>query len=401
MDPRRILLAISGGIAAYKAPELLRALAKAGHEVRCMLTAEAERFVSPLVLQSLSGRSVRRDLFDAGEEGEIDHIGLADWAELVLVAPVTANLMAKMAHGLADDLVSTVLLATRAPVLIAPAMNVNMWNHPATQTNLAILRSRGIEVVGPEAGELACGWEGLGRMSEPAQIAEAVVHRLTAKSLVGERVLVTAGGTAEAIDSVRTISNRSSGKMGFAIAAEAARRGAEVVLVAGIATQPTPFGVRRIDVESALAMRDAVLAEFERASIVIKAAAVADFRPAKASDRKLKKEDLPASGKLSLELVQNPDILQEICQKKGDRIVVGFAAESHDVVAAAQRKLARKGCDLIVANDISRRDAGFDVDQNAVIFVWPNQQVEELPLLDKSSVAAQLLDRVEKLRTRR
>ena len=401
MDPRRVLLAISGGIAAYKAPELLRALGKAGHDVRCMLTAEAERFVSPLVLQSLSGRSVRRDLFDAGEEGEIDHIGLADWAELVLVAPVTANLMAKMAHGLADDLVSTVLLATRAPVLIAPAMNVNMWNHPATQTNLAILRSRGIEVVGPEAGELACGWEGLGRMSEPAQIAEAVVHRLTAKSLVGERVLVTAGGTAEAIDSVRTISNRSSGKMGFAIAAEAARRGAEVVLVAGIATQPTPFGVRRIDVESALAMRDAVLAEFERASIVIKAAAVADFRPAKASDRKLKKEDLPASGKLSLELVQNPDILQEICQKKGDRIVVGFAAESHDVVAAAQRKLARKGCDLIVANDISRRDAGFDVDQNAVIFVWPNQQVEELPLLDKSGVAAQLLDRVEKLRTRR
>ena len=401
MDPRRILLAISGGIAAYKAPELLRALGKAGHEVRCMLTAEAERFVSPLVLQSLSGLSVRRDLFDAGEEGEIDHIGLADWAELVLVAPVTANLMAKMAHGLADDLVSTVLLATRAPVLIAPAMNVNMWNHPATQTNLAILRSRGIEVVGPEAGELACGWEGLGRMSEPAQIAEAVVHRLTPKSLVGERVLVTAGGTAEAIDSVRTISNRSSGKMGFAIAAEAARRGAEVVLVAGIATQPTPFGVRRIDVDSALAMRDAVLAEFERASIVIKAAAVADFRPAKASDRKLKKEDLPASGKLTLELVQNPDILQEICQKKGDRIVVGFAAESHDVVAAAQRKLARKGCDLIVANDISRHDAGFDVDQNAVIFVWPNQQVEELPLLDKSSVAAQLLDRVEKLRIRR
>lgn len=401
MDPRRILLAISGGIAAYKAPELLRALVKAGHDVRCMLTEDAARFVSPLVLQSLSGRSVRRNLFDPGEEGEIDHIGLADWAELVLVAPATANRMAKMAHGLADDLVSTVLLATRAPVLLAPAMNVNMWNHPATQTNLAILRSRGVELVGPEAGELACGWEGLGRMSEPAWIAEAVAHRLTAKSLAGERVLVTAGGTAEAIDSVRTISNRSSGKMGFAIAAEASRRGAEVVLVAGIASQATPFGVRRVDVDSALAMRDAVMAELERASIVIKAAAVADFRPAHASDRKLKKEDLPASGKLTLELVQNPDILQEICRAKGDRIVVGFAAESHDVVAAAQRKLARKGCDLIVANDISRSDAGFDVDQNAVIFVWPNQQVEELPLLDKSSVAAQLLDRVEKLRTRR
>lgn len=401
MDPRRILLAISGGIAAYKAPELLRALRKAGHDVRCALTPEAARFVSPLVLQSLSGRSVRLDLFDAGEEGEIDHIGLADWAELVLVAPATANLLAKMAHGLADDLVSTVLLATRAPVLVAPAMNVNMWSHPATQTNVAILRSRGVELVGPEAGELACGWEGLGRMSEPARIVEAVAARLTPKSLTGERVLVTAGGTAEPIDSVRTITNRSSGKMGFAIAAEAARRGAEVVLIAGLAPLPTPFGVRRVDVGSALSMRDAVLSEFESASIVIKAAAVADFRPAVAAERKLKKEDLPVSGKLTLELVQNPDILAEICSRKGDRIVVGFAAESHDVVGAAQRKLARKGCDLIVANDISRPDAGFEVDQNAVIFVWPDQQVEELPLLDKSGVAAQLLDRVEKLRSRR
>ncbi len=401
MDPRRVLLAISGGISAYKAPELLRALRKAGHEVRCALTPEAERFVSALVLQSLSGRSVRRDLFDAGEEGEIDHIGLADWAELVVVAPATANLMAKMAHGLADDLVSTVLLATRAPVLLAPAMNVNMWSHPATQTNLAILRSRGVELVGPEAGELACGWEGLGRMSEPSRIAEVVQSRLTAKSLVGERVLVTAGGTAEAIDSVRAITNRSSGKMGFAIAAEAARRGAEVVLVAGVTSLATPFGVRRVDADSALAMRDAVLAEFEGASIVVKAAAVADFRPVSAADRKLKKEDLPASGKLQLELEQNPDILAEICRNKGARIVVGFAAESHDVVAAAQRKLARKGCDLIVANDISRPDSGFEVYQNAVIFVWPDQQVEELPLLDKSGVAAQLLDRIEKLRARR
>lgn len=401
MEPRRILLAITGGIAAYKAPELLRALRKAGHEVRCALTPEAERFVSALVLQSLSGRSVRRDLFDAGEEGEIDHIGLADWADLVLVAPATANLLAKMAHGLADDLVSTVLLATRAPVLVAPAMNVNMWSHPATRTNCAILRSRGVDFVGPEAGELACGWEGLGRMSEPATIVEAVAARLTPKSLAGERVLVTAGGTSEAIDSVRAITNRSSGKMGFAIAAEAARRGAEVVLVAGLSRLATPWGVRRVDVTSALAMRDAVLAELPTASVVIKAAAVADFRPAVAADRKIKKEDLPESGTVTLELVQNPDILGEIGRQKGDRIVVGFAAESHDVVAAAQRKLARKGCDLIVANDISRRDAGFDVDQNAVLFVWPDQPVEELPLLDKTGVAAQLLDRIEKLRARR
>lgn len=401
MDPRRILLAISGGIAAYKTPELVRALKKAGHEVRCALTPEAERFVSPLVLQSLSGRSVRRSLFDAGEEGEIDHIGLADWADLVLVAPATANRIARLAHGLADDLVSTVLLATRAPVLLAPAMNVNMWSHPATQTNLAILRSRGVEFVGPEAGELACGWEGLGRMSEPARIALAVAAALTPKSLAGERVLVTAGGTAEAIDSVRTITNRSSGKMGFAIAAEAARRGAEVVLIAGVTAQPTPHGVRRIDVTSALAMREAVLAEFEQATLVVKAAAVADFRPAVAADRKIKKEDLGSADRLTLELVQNPDILQEISGRKGDRIVVGFAAESHDVVAAARRKLARKGCDLIVANDISRPDAGFEVDQNAVVFVWPDQPEEELPLLDKTGVARELLDRVAKLRARR
>jgi len=401
MDPRRILLAISGGIAAYKAPELLRLLRRAGHDVRCALTPDAERFVSPLVLQSLSGQSVRRRLFDAGEEGEIDHIGLADWADLVLVAPATADRMAKLAHGIADDLVAAVLLATRAPVLLAPAMNVNMWGHPATQTNLAILRARGVLFVGPDAGELACGWEGVGRMSEPSVIAEAAAAALTPKTLAGERVLVTAGGTAEPIDGVRTLSNRSSGKMGFAIAAEAARRGAEVVLVAGATALPSPFGVRRVDVGTALAMRDAVLAELEAATIVVKAAAVADFRPAVAMDRKIKKEDLPSSGRMTLELVQNPDILKEVCARKGDRIVVGFAAESHDVVAAAQRKLARKGCDLIVANDVSRTDAGFEVDRNAVLFVWPDQPVEELPLLEKSGVARELLDRVEKLRARR
>jgi phosphopantothenoylcysteine decarboxylase/phosphopantothenate--cysteine ligase len=401
MDPRRILLAISGGIAAYKTPELVRAFRRAGHDVRCALTPEAARFVSPLALQAVSNQSVRSNLFDPGEEGEIDHIGLADWADLVVIAPCTANLMAKMAHGLADDLVSTVLLATRAPLIVAPAMNVNMWNHPATQANLAILRERGLAFVGPEAGELACGWEGLGRMSEPATIAEAAAGLLAPKTLTGERVLVTAGGTSEPIDAVRSVTNRSSGKMGFAIAAEAQRRGAEVVLVAGVTALATPFGVRRIDVGSAIEMRDAVLAEFEAASIVIKAAAVADFRPAETSQRKIKKEDLGEEGRMTLELVQNPDILKEISARKGDRTIVGFAAESHDVVAAAKRKLLRKGCDLIVANDISRADAGFEVDENAVLFVWPSGEVEELPLLPKSGVSAQLFDRLEKLRERR
>ncbi len=398
MDPRRILLAISGGIAAYKAPELVRALRRAGHEVRCALTPEAERFVAPLSLQAVSGQSVRRDLFDPGEEGEIDHIGLADQADLVVVAPCTANLMAKMAHGLADDLVSAVLLATRAPVLVAPAMNVNMWNHPATRENLACLRSRGVFVVGPEEGELACGWEGQGRMSDPATIVLAAEACLGPKTLVGERVLVTAGGTAEPIDAVRSITNRSSGKMGFAIAAEARRRGAEVVLVAGTTSLATPFGVRRVDVESAREMRDAVLDEFEAATIVIKAAAVADFRPARRTERKIKKEDLAGEASMTLELVENPDILREISSRKGDRTIVGFAAESHDVVEAARRKLARKGCDLIVANDISRADAGFEVDENAVLFVWPSGEVEGLSLMPKSGVAAELFDRIEKLR---
>lgn len=398
MHPRRILLAISGGIAAYKTPDLVRALRRAGHEVRCLLTPEAERFVSPLSLQAVSGQTVRKDLFDAGEEGEIDHIGLADWADLVLIAPCTANLMAKLSQGLADDLVTTVLLATRAHVLVAPAMNVNMWTHPATQSNLAVLRARGLSFVGPDEGELACGWEGRGRMSDPAVLVEAVHALLAPKTLKGERVLVTAGGTAEPIDAVRSVTNRSSGKMGFAIAVEAHRRGAEVVLVAGVTRLPTPFGVRRIDVGTALEMRDAVLAEFEDASIVIKAAAVADFRPANATPQKIKKESLGEGGRLTLELVQNPDILREISARKGDRTIVGFAAESHDVVAAAKRKLLRKGCDLIVANDISRADAGFEADENAVFFVWPSGEIESLSLLPKAAVAAELFDRIEKLR---
>jgi phosphopantothenoylcysteine decarboxylase/phosphopantothenate--cysteine ligase len=398
MHPRRILLAISGGIAAYKTPELVRALRGAGHEVRCALTPEAERFVAPLSLQAVSGETVRRDLFDPGEEGEIDHIGLADWADLVLVAPCTANLMAKMAHGLADDLVTAVLLATRAQVLVAPAMNVNMWTHPATQANLEILRARGLSFVGPDAGELACGWEGQGRMSDPAVIVEAVQARLAPKTLAGDRVLVTAGGTAEPIDAVRSLTNRSSGRMGFAIATEAYRRGAEVVLVAGVTGLPTPFGVRRIDIGSALEMRDAVLAEFEEASIVIKAAAVADFRPSTAHAQKIKKEDLDEGSPMTLELVENPDILREISARKGDRTIVGFAAESHDVAEAAKRKLVRKGCDLIVANDISRTDAGFEVDENAVLFVWPTGEIEALSLLPKSGVASELFDRIEKLR---
>jgi len=397
MEGRRLLLAIGGGIAAYKVPELVRGLRRAGHAVRCAVTPAAREFVTPLVLQTLSGEAVRSALFDPVEEGGIDHIALADWAEAVVVAPATASLLARMAAGLADDLVSTLLLATRAPVLVAPAMNVNMWRHPATQANVARLRERGVRFVGPASGALACGWEGEGRMAEPAEIQAAVELLLGTPSLAGERIVVTAGGTRERIDAVRALVNRSSGKMGFAIAAEAARRGADVVLVAGPASLPTPPGVRRVDVESALEMRDAVVAEFGAASALVMAAAVADFRPAAPAAGKIKKESLPEGAGLALELVRNPDILAELSARRGTRVVVGFAAESEDVVEAARRKLARKGCDLLVANDVSRSDAGFESDANAVWFVWPGGEVEELPLLSKDEVARRLLDRVEKL----
>jgi len=396
-DRRRVLVLVTGGIAAYKVPELVRALGRAGFEVRCAMTREAAAFVSPLVLQTLTGDSVRTDLLDPAEEGEISHIGLADWAELVVVAPATAHTLARMAVGLADDLVAAVLLATTAPVLVAPAMNVNMWRHPATRHNVSTLRERGVLSIGPEAGELACGWEGEGRMSEPADIAARAVLLLGEPSLSGRSVIVTAGGTREPIDTVRSITNSSSGRMGFAVAAEAARRGAKVSLIAGPCGLATPAGVDRVDVGSALEMRDAVLGALEPVDIVVKAAAVADYRPARAYEHKLKKESLAEGEALRLDLVPNPDILAEVVAAPGERVVVGFAAESEDVIPAAQRKLARKGCDLIVANDVSRTDAGFDVETNAVSFVWPGGEVEELPLLPKDEVAAQLLDRVEKL----
>jgi len=418
-----VLVVASGGIAAYKVPELVRLLVRAGHEVRCALTPAAREFVAPLTLQALSQHPVRSDLLDPGEEGGIGHIELADWPDLVIAAPATANLLARLAHGLADDLVTTVLLASRAPLLVAPAMNVNMWDHPATQANVETLRGRGVELVGPEAGSLACGWEGQGRMADPETIAGRAAIRLGEDSLAGQRVLVTAGGTRESIDAVRAITNRSSGKMGFALASEAARRGAEVVLVCGPCALPTPAGVRRVDVESALDMREAVRSEREDvrseredvrseredvrseradASIVIMSAAVADFRPARVSERKIKKEDLAPGAALQLELVANPDILAELCQERGatggsQPVIVGFAAESHDVVAAARRKLERKGCDLLVANDISRSDAGFDSDENAVFLIEPGGEVEELPLLAKAEVAGRILDRVQKL----
>jgi phosphopantothenoylcysteine decarboxylase/phosphopantothenate--cysteine ligase len=402
MQRRRVLVAVGGGIAAYKIPELVRELGRHGHEVRCALTRAAGEFVAPLVLQTLTGQEVRRELFDPGAEGRIGHVELADWAELVIVAPATADLLARMAAGLADDLVTTVLLATRAPVLVVPAMNVNMWDHPATRANVARLRERGVAFLGPEDGALACGWEGTGRMAEPAAIAARAARELGPHSLAGERVLVTAGGTREPVDAVRALTNRSSGKMGYAIAAEAVRRGAEVVLVSGPTALDAPAGVRRVAVETALEMREAVQREAAGSGIVVMCAAVADFRPARPAARKIKKEDLAAGQPLQLELVQNPDILAELCSAPREgRVIVGFAAESHDVVEAARRKLRRKGCDLLVANDVSGEDSGFESDHNAVVLLSADGEAEELPRLPKSEVAGRILDRVEKLRAER
>ena len=397
-ESRRVLLAVTGGIAAYKAPELVRDLQRDGHEVRCAMSRSATRFVAPLSLQVLTGATVRQDLFDPSEEGEIDHIRLADWADLIIVAPATAHILGRMSHGLADDLVSSVMLATRAPILVAPAMNVNMWQHPATQVNVEALRERGIRFVGPGVGELACGWEGEGRMAEPEEIVAEVRRLFGPDSLAGETVLITAGGTAEPIDAVRSITNRSSGKMGFALAEEAAYRGARVCLVAGTTALPTPGGVERVDVETAMEMREAVLSRLEAASVVIKAAAVADFRPETRQEQKIKKASLASQDGITLRLITNPDILAEVCAQKGDRLVVGFAAESEDVVGSALRKIREKGCDLLVANDISRTDAGFNVDTNSVHLLTPDGEVEEIPLSSKREIAGQVLDRVQKLR---
>jgi phosphopantothenoylcysteine decarboxylase/phosphopantothenate--cysteine ligase len=394
----RILLGVSGGIAAYKACELVRLLVQRGHEVRVVATQHALEFVSPLTLQTLSGSPVRSELLAATAESEISHIELADWAEVFVVAPATANVLAKLAQGIADDLLTTIALATVAPLVVAPAMNVNMYRHAATQANLDLLAKRGARIVGPGKGDLACGWVGEGRLIEIDVIAAVAETCVTEPSLRGEVVLVSAGPTAEPIDPVRVITNRSSGKMGFAVAEAAARRGAEVILVAGPASLPTPHGVQRIDAETAAEMREAVLGALERATIVVLAAAVADYAPARAEDKKLKREKADS---LTLELVRNPDILAEVVRLRGARTVVGFAAETDHLLENARGKLARKGCDLIVANDVSRSDIGFDVDRNEVVILGPGpDDVREVPEGPKAEIAARILERVLEVRRR-
>jgi len=387
----RILLIIGGGIAAYKALDLIRRLRERGHAVTPVLTRAGAQFVTPLSVAALAGRKVFSDLFDLTDEAEMGHIELSRSADLIVVAPATADLMARMAHGLAGDLASTLLLATDTPVLLAPAMNVRMWQHPATQRNLAMLRADGIGFVGPNEGGMACGEHGPGRMAEVPEILAAIAARLEDGPLTGRRILVTSGPTHEPIDPVRYIANRSSGAQGTAIARALAALGAGVVFVTGPASVPPPEGVEVIRVETALEMHDAVLAALP-ADAAILAAAVADWRVARASARKLKKT---RDGLPSLEFAENPDILATLSrlQTGRPRLVVGFAAETCDVLDNATAKRARKGCDWIVANDVSAGTGIMGGAENAVTLITA-EGAESWPRMGKTQVAARLAERV-------
>jgi len=395
LDGQKLLLCVGGGIAAYKSLELVRRLRDAGAGVQVAMTDGAQQFVTPLSFQALSGQPVRTTLWDSAAEQAMGHIELARWADRVVIAPATADLLARLAHGHADDLVSTLCLATTAPLTVCPAMNHRMWLHPATQANIALLRERGAQVVGPEDGPLAEGESGPGRLSEPDAIVAALAGNLapaapaTPDRLQGMRVLISAGPTYEDLDPVRYVGNRSSGKMGYSLAAAAARRGAQVVLVSGPVQLPTPPGVQRVDVRSAAQMREAVLAALP-ADIYIGAAAVADYTPRQVAQQKLKKT--AGSQTLTLELVRTPDILAEVAaQEQMLKLVVGFAAETHDVERYARGKLADKHLDLIVANQVGIPGGGFESDQNAATAYW-NDGHREFPGTAKTQLAEQLLD---------
>jgi len=386
-----IVVGVTGGIAAYKAAELVREFVRRGADVTVIMSAHATEFVQPLTFQTLSGKRVITDMFSVPEEYSTQHISLAQRADLVVVAPATANIIGKHASGIADDFLSTFLLAVKVPILMAPAMNEAMYAHPAVQEGIARLKGRGVHFVGPAEGDLACGVVGLGRMVEPLVIVERAEELLAqTRDLAGRTVLVTAGPTQEPLDPVRHLSNRSSGKMGYAIASVARRRGARVVLVSGPTLLEPPEGVEVVPVVTAAEMREAVLSRLEEADVVIKAAAVSDFRPKRRSSSKVSKED----AELLVELERNPDILAEVGARKGSRIVVGFAAETDNILESGRRKLTAKNLDLIVVNDVGRVDVGFGSEDNEVHIIARDGSVEPLPRMPKEKVASILLDRV-------
>ena len=393
---KEIVLGVTGGIAAYKAAEVVSRLRKMGASVHVIMTENARQFITPLTLETLSGNPVVHDTFERPATWEVEHIALAKRAEVFVIAPATANILAKMACGIADDMLSTTVLATKAPVLVAPAMNTGMWTAPATRQNVETLRQRGVRFVGPEAGFLACGDEGSGRMSEPAAIVEAIEAILCPRrDMEGLRVMVTAGGTRERLDPVRYIGNDSSGKMGFALAEAARARGAEVTLVCGHTTAKRPEGIPVTEVESTCELYDAVLVRAAEQDVIIQAAAPADYRPAHPSAQKIKKQ---AGEGITLELVENPDIAAAVgAAKRPGQTLVGFAAETEHLLDNARRKLDRKNLDMIVANDVSRPGAGFNVDTNIATLLTRSGAVE-CPLQSKQALAERILDEIMALR---
>ena len=398
----RITLGVTGGVAAYKAAELVRRLQQESHSVQVVMTSAARKFVTPLTFAALSGQKVITDLFSDSSGGEanlesaIEHIAVAQRTDLLLVAPATADIIAKLARGVADDFLTTLYLASTAPVVVAPAMNVNMWNHAATRENVETLRARGVKIVEPDEGYLACGMTGPGRLAGIEEIL-AAVHEVTKvqRDLEGETLLVSAGPTCEDLDPVRFISNRSSGKMGYAVAEAAVKRGARVILVSGPVNLGTPAGVERIDVRTAEEMHRTVVDHFAEASVGILAAAVADYRPSQPHAEKIKKGGAP----LTISLEPTTDILAEVAKNKGNRIVVGFAAETDHVAENARKKLASKNADLIVANDVTAEGAGFDRDTNVVTLFSRDGRDLALPKMPKSEAAERILDEVLRLRT--
>ena len=387
----RIILGVGGGIAAYKAAELARLLMQQDHTVQAVMTSAAEEFVRPLTFAALTGRKTLTDLFAI--ESAIGHIAIAQEHDLLVIAPATADLIAKLAHGFAGDFLTTLYLAFTGPVVIAPSMNVNMWQHPATQANLQTLRARGHRIVEPDSGYLACGMTGPGRLADPETIAQ-VIASLTRHDLEGETVLVTAGPTQEPIDPVRYLSNRSSGKMGYALAEVAAARGARVILISGPVHLMAPHGVELISVRTANEMHDAVFENLLPATIVIKAAAVADFHVSKVPDQKVKK----TAARVSLELDPTTDILAELGRKKDDRLLIGFAAETQNLHQEARRKLQSKNCDMVVGNLVGGAETGFESDENEVILALSTGETVTVPRAPKREIAARIFDEVLKLR---
>lgn len=395
---KKIVLGVTGGIAVYKAVDLVSRLRKQGCEVRVVMTEHAQQFVTPLTFKEISGNAVATSMWNSNQEFNVEHIALANWADAFLVAPATANILAKMTYGIADDLLSTTLLAAQAPIVVCPAMNTGMYLNAATQENIAKLQSRGITVMPPASGHLACGTSGPGRLPEPQQIVEFMSSFFAGREgdLRGLKVLVTAAGTREPIDPVRFVGNRSSGKMGYAVAQMAAERGAEVLLISGPSALAVPPNVKAVQVESTNEMLEACLAAYDGVDIVIKAAAVADYRPRDVADQKIKKKTDDA---LIVVMDKNPDILKTLGAKKTHQVLVGFAAETQNLLANAREKVVKKNLDMIVANDVTAAGAGFNSDTNIVKFLYANGDVWELEQMPKVDVANRILD--EALRIRR